>query len=55
MQPYLRALPLTAVNDALRSVVNQGAGLRAVIGPVTVLAAWGVVSFAGALKIFRWR
>jgi ABC-2 type transport system permease protein len=55
MQPYLRALPLTAVNDALRSVANQGAGVRDVAGPMAVLAAWGVVSFAAALKVFRWR
>jgi ABC-2 type transport system permease protein len=55
MQPYLRALPLTAVNDALRSVTNQGAGVREVIGPLAVLAGWGVVSFAAALKMFRWR
>jgi ABC-2 type transport system permease protein len=55
MQPYLRALPLTAVNDALRSVANQGAGIRDVIGTMAVLAAWGVFSFAAALKIFRWR
>jgi ABC-2 type transport system permease protein len=55
MQPYLRALPLTAVNDALRRVTNQGAGLRDVIGEVAVLTAWGVASFAAALKMFRWR
>ncbi len=55
MQPYLRALPLTAVNDALRSVTNQGAGLREVMAPLAVLAGWGVVSFAAALKMFRWR
>jgi ABC-2 type transport system permease protein len=55
MQPYLRVLPLTAVNDALRSVANRGAGLRDVMGAVAVLAAWGVASFAAALKTFRWR
>jgi ABC-2 type transport system permease protein len=55
MQPYLRALPLTAVNDALRSVANQGSGLREVGGSIAVLAAWAVVSFAAALKMFRWR
>jgi len=55
MQPYMRLLPLTAVNDALRSVANQGGGLREVIGPIVVLSAWGVLSFAIALKIFRWR
>jgi ABC-2 type transport system permease protein len=55
MQPYLRALPLTALNDALRAVANEGAGMRNVVGPAAVLAAWGAAAFAGALKIFRWR
>jgi ABC-2 type transport system permease protein len=55
MQPYLRAMPLTALNDALRAVANQGAGLRDVMGAVAVLGAWGIVSFAAALRLFRWR
>ncbi len=55
MQPYLGLLPLTAINDALRSITNQGGGVREVGGQLAVLAAWGVVSFAAALKIFRWR
>jgi ABC-type multidrug transport system permease subunit len=55
MQPFLRALPLTAMNDALRAVANEGAGLRQVGGAAAVLAAWGLFSFAGALKLFRWR
>jgi ABC-2 type transport system permease protein len=53
MQPYLRLLPLTAVNDALRSVVNHGGGIRDVSGAVAVLVTWGAVSFAAALKMFR--
>ena len=55
MQPYLRALPLTAMNDALRAVANRGATAREVSGAIAVLVAWGVLSFAGALKMFRWR
>jgi ABC-2 type transport system permease protein len=55
MQPFLRALPLTAVNDALRGVANQAAGVRDVIGQLAVLTAWGIASFAAALKMFRWR
>jgi ABC-type polysaccharide/polyol phosphate export permease len=55
MQPWLRVLPLTAMNDAPRAVANEGAGVRQVAGAVAVLAAWGVGSFAGALKLFRWR
>jgi ABC-2 type transport system permease protein len=55
MQPYLRLLPLTAVNDSLRAVANQGDGVRQLLGPIGVLLAWGLVSFALALKVFRWR
>lgn len=55
MQPFIRALPLTALNDALRAVMNEGAGLSAVAAPAAILAAWGVVTFVTALKIFRWQ
>jgi ABC-2 type transport system permease protein len=54
MQPFLRALPLTALNDALRAVVNEGAGVTEIGAPLAVLAAWGLVSFGVALRIFRW-
>jgi ABC-2 type transport system permease protein len=54
MQPLIRALPLTALNDGLRAVILDGAGLGGVLRPVAVLAAWGVVSFTVGLKIFRW-
>lgn len=57
MQPYLRVLPLTALNDGLRAVTSEGAGLRdaTVAFAIAVLGAWGLASFAAALKIFRWR
>jgi ABC-type multidrug transport system permease subunit len=54
MQPLIRALPLTALNEALRGVILDGASLGAVAAPTAICAAWGVVSFAVALKIFRW-
>ncbi len=54
MKPVIGALPLTALNDGLRAVINDGAGLGALVGGCAVLLAWGVVSFAVALKIFRW-
>jgi ABC-type multidrug transport system permease subunit len=54
MQPVIRVLPLTALNDALRGVMLDGASLAGVAGPAAICAAWGVVSFAIALKIFRW-
>ncbi len=55
LQPLIRALPLTALNEALRAVVNEGAGLAAVGGHLLVLALWGGLSFALALRLFRWR
>jgi len=55
MQPFIRALPLTAVNEALRGVINEAQGLAGVAPQMGIVLAWGVVSFAVALKIFRWR
>ena len=55
MQPVIQALPLTALINALRSVVLEGAALQSVVRELAVLAAWGVGGFAVALRIFRWR
>ncbi len=53
-QPFLRLLPLTALNDALRGVCLDGAGLSELAAPIGLLLAWGTLSFAVALRIFRW-
>jgi ABC transporter DrrB family efflux protein len=55
LQPFVQALPLTALNDALRAVYNEGLGLAAVGGEIAILVAWMVGSFLLALKIFRWQ
>jgi ABC-2 type transport system permease protein len=55
LQPFIKALPLTVLNDALRAVVNDGAGLAAVGLSIAILSLWGVVSFTIALRIFRWQ
>jgi ABC-2 type transport system permease protein len=55
IQPVIQALPLTALNDALRGVILEGSTLRALQAEVGVLLTWGVVSFALALRLFRWR
>jgi ABC-type multidrug transport system permease subunit len=55
MQPFVRALPLTALNDALRAVMIDGSPLAQVGTPLAIVAGWGVVSFGVALAIFRWR
>jgi ABC-type multidrug transport system permease subunit len=54
-QPLIQALPLTALNNALRAVMLEGRNLPAIAGELAVIAVWGVVSFALALKIFRWQ
>ena len=55
IQPVIQALPLTALNNALRAVMLEGKSITAVIAECAILAAWGVVSFGIALKIFRWQ
>jgi ABC-type multidrug transport system permease subunit len=55
LQPAIRALPLTALIDALRANMLQGAGLAQVAPQLGVLGVWLVVSFTLALKLFRWR
>jgi len=54
IQPFVRALPLTALNDALRASILEGATLPSQIGRIGVMLAWGVLSFASALKLFKW-
>ncbi len=53
-QPAIQALPRTALNDGLRAVMLEGATLAAVTPDLLILAAWGVVPFVVALRIFRW-
>jgi ABC-2 type transport system permease protein len=54
MQPLVKALPLTAVIDGLRRISSDGASVASLGGPFLVLALWGGVSFALALRLFRW-
>jgi ABC-2 type transport system permease protein len=55
VQPLIQALPLTALNNALRAVMLEGRSAVAIAGEAAIVAAWGLVSFAAALKIFRWQ
>jgi len=55
LQPFVKALPLTALNDALRAVMIDGSRLTELGAPLGIVTAWGLVSFALALQIFRWR
>jgi ABC-2 type transport system permease protein len=55
VKPFIRALPLTALNDALRGVMNDGLGAAQIAPQLAVLIAWGLVASAIGLKIFRWQ
>jgi ABC-2 type transport system permease protein len=54
MQPFIRLLPLTALINALRAVMLEGASLPSQWGEILTLALWGAVSFVLALWLFRW-
>src|SRR5579864_9556795 len=55
MQPFIKALPLTAVIDALRANMLQGSNLAQMAPQVGIIVFWLVICFALALKLFRWR
>jgi ABC-type multidrug transport system permease subunit len=55
MQPFVQALPLTALNDALRGVMLEGSSLVSLAPELAIMTLWGLVSFVLALKLFRWQ
>jgi ABC-type multidrug transport system permease subunit len=54
LQPAIKLLPLTALLDSTRAVMNEGAGMAAVAPQALILALTAVASFLVGLKIFRW-
>jgi ABC-2 type transport system permease protein len=54
VQPFIRALPLTALNDALRATILEGSSLGSQAGRLLILVLWGGVSFVLAMRWFRW-
>jgi ABC-2 type transport system permease protein len=54
LQQVTRFLPLTYLNDALRDVINDGAGLDVIGTDVIGLVVWGVISFVIATRLFKW-
>jgi ABC-2 type transport system permease protein len=55
VHPILQALPLTALNDALRAVTNEAAPLYTLWPQMAVLSAWGLVCFVLSIRWFRWQ
>ena len=54
IHPLIKALPLTALNDALRASILEGTPLLHQWPRLLVLGLWGGISFLLALKWFRW-
>jgi len=54
IHPLIKALPLTALNDALRASILEGTPLARQWPRLLVLVLWGGISFLLALKWFRW-
>jgi ABC-type multidrug transport system permease subunit len=54
MQPFIKALPLTPLIEALRGVTLEGTSLEALWRQVAILVAWAAGSFVLALRWFRW-
>jgi ABC-type multidrug transport system permease subunit len=55
LQPLIQALPLTALNESLRAVINEAAPLSDQLARLAVMLAWGVVPVFVSLRIFRWQ
>ena len=55
VQPLIKILPLTAVNNALRANMLDGTQITALGLEMAVIVAWLVISFVASLKLFRWR
>src|SRR5579872_162045 len=55
MQPVIQALPLTCLTNALRGVMLEGDSVLTLWRPLSILIAWGSVTFVIALRIFRWK
>ncbi|MFN9719317.1 MAG: ABC transporter permease [Planctomycetota bacterium] len=54
VQPLIGLLPLTPLIGGLREVMQEGAGLMLIAPQLSLISAWGAVTFVTALKIFRW-
>lgn len=54
LQPISRALPLTYLNDAMRKVAFEGAGLWDVKFQIMIMIIWGIGIYAVAVKVFKW-
>jgi ABC-type multidrug transport system permease subunit len=54
LQPIVRALPLTALNDALRAMMLDGKSVFQCLGPLAIVIGWGIGCSVLGLALMRW-
>ncbi len=54
LQVVSKVLPLTYLNDALRKVAFEGAGMMDISHELSIILLWGLIVYAAAVKFFRW-
>ncbi len=54
LQPISKALPLTHLNTAMRSVAFEGQNLWDVRTEIGILLLWGIAVYIVAIKVFKW-
>ncbi|MCU0333710.1 MAG: ABC transporter permease [Chitinophagaceae bacterium] len=54
LQPICRILPLTYFNDAMRKIAFEGAHLTDTLFEIGVIALWGIIVYAVAVRVFKW-
>ena len=52
--PFIQNLPLTLLADSMRSIINEGAGVAAVLDKTLIMSLIGFVTFGIGLKMFKW-
>ena len=55
LQMVLNALPLTPLIYSLRSVMQDGASLLSLLPQIGLISLWTIVTFALAMRWFRWQ
>jgi ABC-2 type transport system permease protein len=54
LQPIIKFLPLTAINDAMRNVAFEGASLFSCWPQILILTGWGIIIYIITARAFRW-
>ncbi len=55
LQPFVKAIPITHLSEAMRAVMNVGADLSTLWLETLVLGAWMIAAFLIATFTFKWK